>query len=258
MQSVSHETAFLRRSAPWNSAPKAGEKEERLNRLANLGMLSASMSHEIKNGLVAVKTFVDLLLEKNPDEELGEVVRGELDRINAIANQILKIAAPDRITFKTVRSHDVLERSLRLVQPHAKSKSIKLEKKYRATPDTVDGDDAQLQQVIMNLLLNALDAMEPKGKLTVATEVGESEDGGRVVKIHIQDTGTGIAPEHASRLFEPFFTTKRNGTGLGLAICQRIIQEHRGEIVAQSETGLGSTFSIVLPVSDADHHSPTR
>jgi two-component system, NtrC family, nitrogen regulation sensor histidine kinase GlnL len=251
MSSVSHETAFLRRSAPWNPALKAAEKKQQLERLANLGMLSASMSHEIKNGLQAVKTFVDVLLEKNPNEELGELVRHEMDRVNAIVTQILRIAAPGSASFKAVRSHDLLEYSLRLLKPHASMKLINLQKKYHAAPDTVHGDDALLQQVIMNLLYNALDAMGPNGTLTVGTEIGESEEGARVLKIHIQDTGTGIAPENAARLFEPFFTTKKNGTGLGLAICQRIIQDHRGVILAQSEAGLGSTFTIHLPVNAA-------
>jgi two-component system, NtrC family, nitrogen regulation sensor histidine kinase GlnL len=249
MSSVSQETAFLRRSDPWNPAQKAAEKNQQLDRLANLGMLSASMSHEIKNGLQAVRTFVDVLLEKNPNEELGELVRHELDRVNAIVTQILRIAAPGSASFKAVRSHDLLEHSLRLLKPHASMKLINLQKKYHAAPDTVHGDDALLQQVIMNLLFNAVDAMGPNGTLTVGTEIGESEEGARVLKIHIQDTGMGIAPENAARLFEPFFTTKKNGTGLGLAICQRIIQQHRGIIHAQSEAGLGSTFTIHLPVN---------
>jgi len=251
MSSVSHETSFLRKSAPWNSAPPTAEKMQRLDRLANLGTLSAIMAHEVKNGLQAVHTFVDQLLEKNPDAELGGIVRKELDRVNAILTQILRIASPGPASFKTVHSHDLLEHSLNLLKPHASMKLINLEKNYRATPDTVHGDDALLQQVIMNLLLNALDAMGPNGTLTVGTEIGESEVGARVLKIYIQDTGTGIAPENAARLFEPFFTTKKNGTGLGLAICQRIIQEHRGAIHAQSEAGLGSTFSIHLPALEA-------
>jgi len=246
MSSVSHETSFLKKSAPWNSAP-AAEKMQRLDRLANLGMLSAIMAHEVKNGLQAVNTFVDMLLEKNPDAEHGKLVRRELDRVNAIVTQILRISAPGPASFKAVRSHDLLEHSLLLLKPLASVKLINLHKNYPAEPDTVHGDDAQLQQVIMNLLLNALEAMGPNGTLTVGTEIGEAEDGARVLKIQIQDTGTGIPPENAARLFEPFFTTKKNGTGLGLAICQRIIQEHRGVILAQSEAGLGSTFSIHLP-----------
>jgi two-component system nitrogen regulation sensor histidine kinase GlnL len=251
MSSVSHETSFLRKSAPWNSAPASAEKMQRLDRLANLGTLSAIMAHEVKNGLVAVNTCVGLLLEKNPDAELREVARHELDRVNAIVTQILRIASAGPAHFKPVRSHELLEHSLRLLLPQTRMKLIRLEKKYHAEPDTVHGDDALLQQVVMNLLLNALDAMEPNGTLTVGTEIGHGEDGARVVKIQIQDTGTGIAPEHAARLFEPFFTTKKNGTGLGLAICQRIIQEHRGVIHAQSEAGLGSTFSIHLPAGAA-------
>src|SRR5271154_1587750 len=246
MSSVSQETAFLRRSAPWNPALKAAEKKQQLDRLANLGMLSASMSHEIKNGLQAVRTFVDVLLEKNPNEELGELVRHELDRVNAIVTQILRIAAPSPAGFKAVRSHDLLEHSLRLLKPYASTKLINLQKKYHAIPDTVHGDDALLQQVVMNLLFNALDAMGPNGTLTVGTEIGQSQEGARVLKIHIQDTGTGIAPENAARLFEPFFTTKKNGTGLGLSICQRIIEEHRGRIEVQSRPGHGSTFIVSL------------
>jgi signal transduction histidine kinase len=251
MSSISHETAFLRRSAPWNPALKAAEKNQQLERLANLGMLSASMSHEIKNGLQALKTYVDVLLEKSPDEKFGIVVQKELDRVNAILTQILRIASPGPARFKAVKSHDLLEHSLHLLKPQASKKLINLRKQYAADPDTVQGDDVLLLQVIMNLLLNALDAMGRNGTLTVGTEIGESEEGARVLKIHIQDTGTGIAPEHAAQLFEPFFTTKKNGTGLGLAICQRIIQEHRGVILAQSEAGLGSKFSIHLPVNAA-------
>jgi signal transduction histidine kinase len=251
MSHDSHETSFLRKSAPWNSAPATAEKIRRLDRLANLGMLSASMAHEIKNGMQAIKTFVDLLLEKKPDAELGDVVLRELDRVNSIVTQILRIAAPGPANFKSVRSHELLEHSLKLLQPQANEKLINLKKNYLAEPDLVHGDDAQLQQVIMNLLLNALDAMGPNGTLTIGTETGIAEDGAQILKIHVQDTGTGIAPENAARLFEPFFTTKKHGTGLGLAICQRIVQEHRGLIYAQSETGFGSTFSIHLPVNAA-------
>jgi signal transduction histidine kinase len=227
------------------------EKIQRLDRLANLGMLSASMAHEIKNGLQAVRTFVDLLLEKNPDAEQGKLLRHELERVNALVTQILRIAAASPSSFKSVRSHELLDHSLRLLLPHASGKLIRLEKNYHAAPDTVHGDDAQLQQVIMNLVMNALEAMGPNGTLTIGTEVGDAEDGTRVLKIKVRDTGIGIAPENSGRLFEPFFTTKKNGTGLGLAICQRIVQEHRGSIVAESETDKGSTFTIHLPVGAA-------
>jgi signal transduction histidine kinase len=236
------------KSAPWNPAPSSADKMQRLDRLANLGMLSAGMAHEIKNGMVAIKTFVDLLLEKKPDAELGEVVRHELERINIIVTQMLRMAAPGPADFKTVRVHAVLDQSLRLLQPQISGKLTALKKSYRAETDAVRGDDAQLQQVFMNLLLNALEAMGANGTLAVSTEISPGADGARVLKIKIQDTGMGIAPENLARLFEPFFTTKKNGTGLGLAICQRVAVEHRGAIEVQSEPGKGSTFSISLPV----------
>jgi two-component system sensor histidine kinase HydH len=239
------------KSTPWNSAPASADKMQRLDRLANLGMLSAGMAHEIKNGMVAVKTFVDLLLEKNQDAELGDVVRHELERINAIVSQMLRMAAPASASFKTVRVHEVLDHSLRLLQPQVSGKLITVKKNYRAESDAVRGDDAQLQQTFMNLLLNALEAMGPNGTLAIGTEMADGENGARVLQIQIQDSGVGISPENLARLFEPFFTTKKNGTGLGLAICQRIIHEHRGSIHAQSEAGKCSRFTISLPVSVA-------
>ena len=248
MSQAPNETGDLKNSTPWNSTAASAEKMQRLDRLANLGMLSAGMAHEIKNGMVAIKTFVDLLLEKNQDAELGGVVRHELERINAIVTQMLRMAAPASANFKTVRVHEVLDHSLRLLQPQVSGKLITLKKNYRAESDAVRGDDAQLQQTFMNLLLNALEAMGPNGTLTISTEIADGENGAGVLKIKIQDTGMGIAPENLTHLFEPFFTTKKNGTGLGLAICQRIAMEHHGAIEVQSESGKGSTFSILLPV----------
>ena len=141
----------------------------------------------------------------------------------------------------------MLDHSLRLLQPQISAKLITVKKNYRAESDAVRGDDAQLQQAFMNLFLNALEAMGPNGTLTVGTEIADGENGARVLKIQIRDTGVGIAPENLAQMFEPFFTTKKNGTGLGLAISHRIIHEHHGAISVQSETGKSSTFSISLP-----------
>jgi signal transduction histidine kinase len=143
----------------------------------------------------------------------------------------------------------VLDHSLRLLQPQVTGKLITVKKTYRAESDAVRGDDAQLQQTFMNLFLNALEAMGLNGTLTISTEMADSDDGARSLKIKIQDTGMGIAPNNLPHLFEPFFTTKKNGTGLGLAISHRIIHEHHGAIEVQSESGKGSTFGISLPAS---------
>jgi signal transduction histidine kinase len=229
------------------SAPVFEQNLRRLDRLASLGTLSASMAHEIKNGMVAVKTFVDLLAQKNQDAELTEVVGRELQRINAIVTQMLRFAAPKTATHAVVRVHDLFDHSLRLLQHQVSAKMILLRKNYQAQPDMVRGDDAQLQQVFMNLLLNAIEAMGTNGVLTVGTEITGGEDGACIFKIYIQDTGVGIPTENVGRLFEPFFTTKKDGTGLGLAISKRIMLEHHGAIEARSETGKGSMFILTLP-----------
>jgi len=223
----------------------------RLDRLAGLGTLSASMAHEIKNGMVAIKTFVELLAQKGQDPELTAVVGRELERINAIVTQMLRFAAPNRAAFTTVRVHDVLDHSLRLMQHQISNKLISLQRHYRAEPDTVRGDEAQLQQVFMNLLLNALEAMGTQGVLTISTDMAKGERNERHLRINIQDTGMGIVPANLERLFEPFFTTKNNGTGLGLAISHRIALEHHGLIRAHSDPGKGSTFSVSLPAFTA-------
>lgn len=229
------------------SAPVFEHNLRRLDRLASLGTLSASMAHEIKNGMVAVKTFVDLLAQKNADAELTDVVGRELQRINAIVTQMLRFAAPKAAAFAPVRVHDLLDHSLRLLQHQISAKMILLRKNYSAQPDALRGDDAQLQQAFMNLLLNAIEAMGANGVLTVATEIVPGENGARQLKVYIQDTGVGIPPENQARLFEPFFTTKKNGTGLGLAISKRIVLEHHGAIEVQSASMKGSLFSLSLP-----------
>ena len=241
------EIGGLESSTRWSSAPVSEQSMRRLDRLASLGMLSAGMAHEIKNSLVAVNTFVGRLLEKGEDPEFSETVRRELRRIDALVSQMLRFAAPGKNEFATVRVHDLLDHSLRLIEHQIKGKFISINRRYTAAPDAVSGDEYQLQQAFMNLIFNAVEAVGMYGVLTVTTEVSEARPHGRRVCIHIQDNGMGIPPENLPRLFEPFFTTKKSGTGLGLAICQRIVHEHDGDVTAQSETRKGATFSISLP-----------
>ncbi len=229
-----------------------------LDRLANAGVLAASMAHEIKNALVAGKTFIDLLLEKNQEAELVEIVRREMGRIDAIVTGMLNFAGPARPGFGRVSLHEVLEHSLRLVQHRVEGNYLTLTRSFQAAPDEVQGDDYELQQAFVNLFLNALDAMGPSGTLTVATESLSAESAAACepklprkpyLRLTIQDTGTGIPAASLSRLFEPFFTTKASGTGLGLPITRRIIRDHHGAISVESQPGLGTTFRILLPAS---------
>lgn len=217
---------------------------QRLDRLANLGLFSASIAHEIKNGLVAINTFVEVLLEKGEERELAGLVRRELKRIDGLATQMLRFAAHKPRTLLPVDVHALLDHSLRLLEYQMKNRRVGLRRDYRATRAVVNGDESHLQQAFMNLLLNAVEAMADGGTLTVMT----AADGNRV-QISVQDTGAGIAPENLAHLFETFFTTKKQGSGLGLAISRRIVEEHRGTIAVQSEAGRGATFIITLPAA---------
>jgi two-component system sensor histidine kinase HydH len=231
----------------------------RLDRLANLGTLSASMAHEIKNALVAGKTFIDLLIEKAPQTEMAGVVQREIGRIDTIVSQMLRFSGLAKPAFTAVHLHEVLEHSLRLVGPQLKAKSIGLSQNFDASSDLVRGDDHQLEQAFVNLLLNSLEAMGQHGKLIVGTELlalegstGDSQNGAPMRQLHvtITDNGAGIPRENMARLFEPFFTTKASGTGLGLAITKRIIQEHQGLISIESEPNKGARFLIAFPAAD--------
>jgi two-component system sensor histidine kinase HydH len=237
------------------SVRRIEEHLQRLDRLANLGTLSASLAHEFRNALVACRTFIDLLIEKNKDAELGEVVRRELERMDSLVAQMLRFGGLGKPAFAVVHIHQALEHALCLLQPQIQAKSVAVERVFDAAPDVIWGDGHQLQQAFVNLFLNAVEAMASFGSLTLATELvsPRPEAGltdGRWLRVKVQDSGCGIPPEHMTRLFEPFFTTKADGTGLGLPITQRIIQEHRGAISVESTAGKGTAFTLLLPTGN--------
>jgi signal transduction histidine kinase len=249
LKSISNHSAVVVTLHSLSSSGQFVQQIRQLDRLANTGTLAAGMAHEIKNALVAGRTFLDLLLEKNTDAELVEIVRQEMGRIDAIVSRMLRFAATNTRSLKALHLHEGLEHALRLVQPQLTAKSISLERAFRAHPDGTKGDEYELQQAFVNLLLNALEAMSEHGKLTVGTEtVALGPDGVWNLRVVIEDTGGGILPEHMDRLFEPFFTTKASGTGLGLAITRRIIEEHGGSISVASRLGQGTTFTVFLPL----------
>ena len=240
------------------AARKLEHHLRRLDRLADLGTLAAGMAHEIKNALVAGKTFIELLLEKNPEAELAGVVKREIGRIDAIVSRMLKYAGDREREFKPLRVHELLEHSLRLVEPQLNGKAIRLERSFLAAADLVDGNENELQQAVVNLVLNSLEAMAPGGTLAISTSLGGDAQpvtprqpaSVSRIQILIRDTGPGIAPDNLARVFTPFFTTKPEGTGLGLAITQRIVLEHAGTIRVESEVNRGTQFCIVLPLAE--------
>jgi signal transduction histidine kinase len=237
-------------------AHKIGLLMQRLDRLASLGTLSAGMAHEIKNALVAITTFIQQLMERNLDSELTGIVSRELRRIDGIVSHMLKFAGPAKPTLSRISLHKVLDHCLRLVQPQLKTNHIQLRRSWAAQPDMIDGDDYQIEQAFLNLLLNGITAMQPQGQLSVATESIGSDTAEPQLQVTISDTGAGIPAEHLGKLFEPFFSTKPQGTGLGLAIARRIILEHRGKINVESQVNQGTTFRVCLPLPHSTASGP--
>jgi len=239
------------------SAKSLEQHLRHLDCLASIGTLSVSMAHEIKNAFVPVKTFLELLVEQNKGADLGDVVSRELKRIDSILSQMMRYAGPAKPTFAPLHLHDLLRHCFRLIEPQLTAKRIRLKKSLAAVPDLIKGDSYQLEQALLNLLFNAIEAMEPEAELSVATEPPAPSaqavtNGAGVARqanlcLKIRDTGIGIPPENISRLFEPFFTTKTKGVGLGLSITRRIVQEHSGTISVESELQHGTTFTIFLP-----------
>jgi signal transduction histidine kinase len=234
------------------------QQVERLHRVASAGASAAGMGHEIKNALVAVRTFIDLLIEKHPGNEMAEMASREVRRINSLASQMLKLAGPSKVTFAHARLHDVLEHSFGLIRVQLAQKQIALVRQLNAPRDAIAADTYQLEQAFVNLFHNAIEAMNESGQLSVSTDVTTEAEIAAArpglakqpfLRIDISDTGMGIPPENLTRLFDTFFTTKESGTGLGLTITKRIIAEHGGDIQVRSEPGNGTTFSVLLPLA---------
>jgi signal transduction histidine kinase len=239
-----------------NALTHAEQRLRQLDRLASVGTFAAAMAHEIKNALVVGKTFFDLLLEKNQDADVVELVRRELRRVESLVSQMLRFTGPDKPAVADVRLHEVLNHSLRLVDGQLRDRQVNLQRDFAAYSDLIRGDEYQLEQAFVNLLLNAVEAMGLDGELSIATEAiaaaasrgaPRGMRGRSQIRITIQDSGIGIPAEAAARLFSPFFTTKAGGTGLGLFITQRIIREHGGVISVKSKPGQGTAFQIQLP-----------
>ncbi len=237
----------------------------RSDRLASLGTLSAGMAHEIKNPLVSIKTFAQLLPERYQDSDFREtfsnLIGHEIDRIDSLVNQLLRFARPAKPHLKKMHAHEALEKSLMLVGHRLYQKEIKLTRSWEANVDTIRGDADQLEQVFLNFFLNAMDAMKNGGELVVNTQIQTQKrwassmaqgNGGaaeiEVLRITIRDTGDGIRKQDIPHVFDPFFTTKDYGTGLGLSVVHGIIQEHEGQIEVESELKKGTAFHILLPL----------
>ncbi len=219
-------------------------RQQHLERLAELGMRSGSIAHEIKNALVGVKMFVDLLARQNPEAELAPVAAREVARIQRLVSEMLHVAGKPKRETGALSLHAVLEETIAVLQEPLREKRVRLETVFHRGNDVIEGNFDELKQAFLNVLLNAVDASTKGGVVELRTWIRQRG----VLSVAIQDFGAGIRADHLQRLFEPFFTTKTTGTGLGLSITKRIICEHQGTIEVASMPDEGTTFTLHLPL----------
>lgn len=214
-----------------------------------LETLASGVSHEMRNRLVAVRTFIDLFpervdlnhVEKDYIEFRGLAAR-EMERLTKIIDGLLSYSRAITIGGEALNVNDLLEEAQLIIQPKLKEKEISIVADLDKNISSLNGDKGRLLQIFINIMQNGIEAMQRGGQLEI-----KSLDKGEDIELSISDNGKGIPQEHLDAIFEPFFTTKHSGTGLGLSIVQRIVRDHNGTIGVTSEVGKGTTFTITLP-----------
>ena len=223
----------------------------RKEKLAAIGGLAAGVAHEIRNPLSSIKGIASYYKSKfeegSEDKEMAGVMIEEVDRLSRVISELLEFARPTKLNRKPSDINELLKHSTRLVEQEAAAKKIGIQLNLASGPVEPDVDPDRLTQCFLNLFLNAMQAMENGGRLTVSSSTGVNGN----VAIDIKDNGSGIAAEDLSKIFDPYFTTKPKGTGLGLAIVHKVIEAHQGQIKVRSTIGQGTVFSIVLPLVPA-------
>ena len=227
------------------------EQMQRTDRLAALGEIAAGVAHEIRNPMTSIKGFVQLietgLEEGDSRRNYTNIIVKEVDRLNKMVGELLYYARPcDSLTL-AIDINQILADTLLLVNLNATQHHVEIEMSYGDNLPQVVVDQEQIKQVFLNLLINAIQAVEEGGHIRVESMVVE---GG--VAVMVEDDGKGIEPGHIDRLFDPFFTTRDNGTGLGLAVVQKIVDLHHGVLEVESSEGEGTRFRVVLPTGGGE------
>lgn len=223
-------------------------------KLASLGRMAAGVAHELNSPLTGIVTFAHLMLQRIPPEnkmnrEDLEVIIEQAERCSKIIKGLLGFSRALPAEKSDIRINDTIRHVIDMVKNQAKFHNIKIITNLSPDLPEIKGDASQLQQVYMNLLINAADAMNDRGEIRIATRMIK-KDGVDYIEIEFTDNGPGIPEEYMGRLFEPFFTTKPvgKGTGLGLSVSHGIVRKHGGHIIVKSKVGEGTTFLIRLPV----------
>ena len=225
----------------------------RADRLSSLGMLTAGLAHEIRNPLVAIRTFTQLLPERYLDQEFRNSFQAlalkEIDRICGLVNDLLSFARPTAPNTSAQDVNEIVENIARILETEAKEQDVKILLHLADGLPKIFIDKEQIKQVCMNLILNAIQSIEGGGLVEASTHLfGENGSRG-FVQIEVRDTGIGIPEKDLENIFNPFFTTRKDGSGLGLSISHQIVKEHGGYIVVESQVGRGTSFFVRLPVS---------
>ena len=228
---------------------------ERSRRLASVGRLAAGVAHEIRNPLSSIKGFATYFKERYQDipqdQQTATIMIQEVDRLNRVVSQLLEFARPVNIKPQSTNLSALIDDSIKLIENQAAQKNIvvKTHNSNQATEIMIDPD--RLNQVLLNLYLNAIESMDNGGELKVELSSNSETDG---IDIKISDTGCGINPEDLTKIFDPYYTTKSSGTGLGLAIAHNIIEAIGGQIMVESHPDQGTSFRIIIPNPITDEH----
>jgi signal transduction histidine kinase len=227
-----------------NAQLKELEDHHRRNlRLIAMGEMAASIVHEIRSPLCSIELFSNMLSKDLEDTEHSEMANGistGIKSLNNILTNMLFFAKPQKPSLKDVKLDGPVEESLKILAPLIEIREIKLSSNI--SDEIIEGDPELLKQVLMNILLNAVQVMPDGGTLKVFTEEGEN-----YVALAVCDQGSGIDKKNIEKIFDPFFTTKDKGTGLGLTIAHKIMQSHKGFIKADKNEDIGSTFRLYFP-----------
>jgi hypothetical protein len=238
------------------------QQMERASRLASIGEIVSGIAHEIKNPLTGISCAIQVLnaeyRDRDPKKAVISEILNQVKRLDRIVKDLLSYAKakPPEVVPTAIR--EVLDKALFFVYPEARKQNVSIVTRYECAPCDVLIDPDQIQQVCLNLMINAVQAMPSGGTLTVTIQAtagqlltrvaGEGPAAKKTIAISFNDTGRGIPAEDMPHIFEPFFTRKTQGTGLGLSISQKIAHDHKGDIVVESEVGRGSTFTLYLPL----------
>lgn len=240
-------SAQLRAASPGGVTP--AQLAELSRRLTMVGRLTAGVAHEMKNPLNAMTIHLELLKQKlaagKPAGTHVETIEHEIRRLDERIQGFLKFVRPEESTLAPVALAPLLASVLDAVQPEAERAGVAIERACGDAALRVQGDAAQLRDAFLNLAQNAIQAMPKGGRLTIRCAALPN----RRVRVRVEDTGVGIAPENLARIFELYYTTKERGTGVGLSMVYRTVQVHNGEIDVESTVGLGTAFVVVLPAA---------